>query len=144
MVVKTFRGLLADGAQERIPLGTIKGKVGYRIVKFEIVPTLTGSIDAELVAKIYKTLQTAVNGDVNFSDNDLLGMAYFKINQTDARYGWGPAVIFDQEVFNQDIFITAVDTNASNNTNYYLELEQFPLASDEATVATLKDIKLNA
>jgi len=34
MVVKTFRGLLADGGQDRIRLSTIKGKVGYKIAKF--------------------------------------------------------------------------------------------------------------
>ena len=37
MVVKTYRGLLADGVQEKIPLSTKDGSVGYRIVKFEIV-----------------------------------------------------------------------------------------------------------
>ena len=37
MVVKTFRGLLADGGQDHIRLQTIKGKVGYRIVKYQLM-----------------------------------------------------------------------------------------------------------
>jgi len=140
-MIKTYRGLLADGGQDQIRLSTIKGKVGYKIVKFEIVPTLTGSIDAELVAKIYKTSQSTIDGDVNFTDSDLLAIAYVKINQTDARYGWEPAVIFDNEMINQDIYITAVDTNASNVTNYYFELEVIPLDDSGAEYTTLKDMR---
>jgi len=49
--------------------------------------------------------------------------------------------IFDGEIFNQDIYITSVDTDSTAAMNYYIELEQFVLNPDEATVATLKDIR---
>ena len=145
MVVKTFRGLLADGGQDHIRLSTIKGTVGYKIVKLEITPTLTGAINAELVAKLYKSSQSTIDGAINFSDEDLLGMAYYKIHQ-DATTGSNEgsnnyAVIFDNEVFNQDIFITAVDTHASNDTNYYFELEVINLTDMGAEYTTLKDIR---
>ena len=41
--------------------------------------------------------------------------------------------------FNQDIYITCYSTD--NKINYYIELEQVPLSKDEATVATLKDMR---
>ena len=45
-------------------------------------------------------------------------------------------------MFNQDIYVTAVDASGSNRaTNYYLELEQFKLNDIETTMATLKDIR---
>ena len=51
-------------------------------------------------------------------------------------------VIFDNEKFNQDIFVTNVDVvGNSAPINYYIELEQIKLSLDENTVATLKDIR---
>ena len=36
-MIKSYRGLIADGAQDRIPLHTNDGKTGYKIVKFQIM-----------------------------------------------------------------------------------------------------------
>ena len=36
-MIKSYKGSLPDGGQDRIRLATIKGKVGYRIVKFQII-----------------------------------------------------------------------------------------------------------
>ena len=41
----SFRGLIEDGGQEQIPLQTITGLIGYKIVKFEVMahkPTTGG------------------------------------------------------------------------------------------------------
>jgi len=48
-MIKTFRGLLADGGQDRIRLSTIKGKVGYKIAKFEGFPNTPGVTDYESI-----------------------------------------------------------------------------------------------
>ncbi len=148
MVVKTFRGLLADGGQDRIRLSTIKGKVGYRISKLDIFPEKPGqSANKELLVQVWKVSTTVAAGPgavVNFNDSDMLGVALFTENSTDAVVTGPAVVVFDQEVFNQDIFITHTDQSTGEACNYYLELEVIPLASDEATVATLKDIKVNA
>ena len=146
MVVKSFRGLLADGGEDRISLGTIKGKVGYRIVKFQVFPNKPGTTTVEAVVSIFKTsgrgsgTTTAV---VDFADNDLLAVAFHQ-DRHEATYIASETVVFDKEIFNQDIYLTLTDTVGTEKCNYYLELEQFILASDEATVTTLKDIKLNA
>jgi len=49
-------------------------------------------------------------------------------------------VVFDQEIFNQDIYVTQ-QCLQSGDVNYYIELEQVKLNVDESTVATLKDIR---
>jgi hypothetical protein len=127
--VHSFRGRLEDNKKKEISIEGAVGAIAWRITKFEIMPNLTGSVDAELVAKIYRENPGAVSAIVDFEDSELLGAAYFKINQTDARYGWGPSVIFDNALFVRNIFVTGIDTNASNVTNYYIELEEVKVSA---------------
>ena len=52
--------------------------------------------------------------------------------------------IFEQEIFNQDIYITHQDSGAGTlAVNYYIELETMSLTDNAATVSTLRDIRLN-
>jgi len=142
MVVKTFRGLLLDGGQDRIRLSTIKGKVGYRIVKFEAMSENPYAGDpAEHIVKIYAQKQTVINGTVDFTDDELLGAAI--INNHTAGYTNPsiPVVIFDNEMFNQDIYVTHSDVNAGLACNYYIELEVIPLDDKSAEYTTVKDLR---
>ena len=144
MVVKTFRGQLADGGQDHIRLQTIKGKVGYRVVKFALFPNRPGTTShVESVGLIFKNEQTTVptaNSTVDFTDTDLLAAAYLAddVNNTS-----GPLqiVIFDQEIFNQDIYLTHTDEAGTAKINYYLELEVIPLTDHGAEFTTLKDMR---
>ena len=144
MVVKTFRGKLADGGQDQIRLGTNKGKVGYRIIKFDLFPNRPGGTShVESVGLIFKSQQTSVptaNSIVDFTDGELLAAAYLT---DDVNNQSGPLqiVIFDQEIFNQDIFITHTDEAGSAAVNYYFELEVIPLTDQGAEYTTLKDIR---
>jgi len=52
-----------------------------------------------------------------------------------------PTIIFDHEIFNQDIYVTHWSDSGADACNYYIELEQVKLSVDESTVATLKDIR---
>jgi len=76
MVVKTFRGLLADGGQEQIRLQTIKGKVGYRIVKLQLFPYQPGhTVNYESVIQIFTHKQSTVPASaatVDFTDSTFL------------------------------------------------------------------------
>ena len=143
-MIKTFRGLLADGGQDRIRLQTIKGKVGYRIVKFQAFANLPGTTDWESTLQIFKTEQTTVSATtatVNFSDSDLLAATYYP-DSADLRYNAGSTtVVFDSEIFNQDIYITHTDTAGSTAMNYYIELEVIPLDDAGAEYTTLKDMR---
>ena len=142
MAIKTFRGLVASGAQDTIVLHTNDGSVGYRIVKFILMPNAPMNADAEHVVKIYKTSQTAFTATVDFSDNRLLGAGQMA-NATSGYYNTAyDQVFFDNEIFNQDIYITHVDGQGGNDpVNYFIELEQIELDLNENTVATLKDIR---
>lgn len=139
-MIKTFRGLIADGAQDTVVLHTNNGEMGYRVVNFKLVTATPGTASPEHVMKIYKVPQTTIDGTVDFSDNTLLGVGLY-LENSGAWYGRSHT-IFDQEVFNQDIYITHVDAGAGTlSCNYYLELEQVKLDLGASTVATLKDIR---
>jgi hypothetical protein len=144
--IVSYRGLLADGAQERIPLQTIRGETGYRIVELEIMPNTPGVGDVDHILQVFTIQQSAASATVDFSAQELIGAALFRqdANYVDITGRMGSAVIFDNIIFNQDIFITL--KNARGNAvpcNYLVKLEQMRLAHDEATVATLKDIRNN-
>ena len=145
MTIKTFRGLIADGAQDTIVLHTNDGSVGYRIVKFELMSQEPGIINQESIVKIYKIDQniTGANpttGTIDFSDQTLLGAGYLE-SHDDHAYTDSVNIIFDSEIFNQDIYITHKEVKSANGVNYYIELEQVKLDLNENTVATLKDIR---
>jgi len=139
MVVKTYRGALKDGAQDKIRLQTIKGKVGYQIRAFRLFPP-TGDSNIEATVKIYKTEQSTIDNTVNFTDSNLLAAAMFT-DTTSANYPAEFHVIFDNEIFNQDVFITHSDPVMTAKVNYYIELEIIPLDDANAEYTTLKDMR---
>lgn len=141
MTTKSFRGKLASGAQETIHLHTNDGSTGYRIKKFQLMLPSPGTSAAESVMKIYKISQTTIDSNVDFSDNTMVGAA-FLAHDNAPQYAFVETIIFDNEVFNQDIYITHNNSHSGAIAcNYYIELEQIKLDLNENTVATLKDIR---
>jgi len=138
MPIKTFRGLIADGAQDTIVLHTNNGSTGYRITKFQIIPNKPTTAPNECVIQIWKVSQTGTSSEIDFSNQTLLGVGLFS-NQTDTF--WYEGSLFDKGIFNQDIYITHKNETGPEACNYYLELEQIPLDLNQNTVATLKDIR---
>jgi hypothetical protein len=143
MPIKSFRGKLGSDVQEKISLATNDGSIGYRIVKFQIFPGNFNVTD-EYNVKIYKIKQdiTAINlMKYDFGDNTMIAAAYFENSSNVGSEGsWHDTVVFDNEVFNQDIFITA-EAQSGNEINFYLELEQIKLDLNQNTLVTLKDIR---
>jgi len=138
-MIKTFRGLLADDGQDRIRLQTIKGKVGYRIVKLKIVTDAPATANSENVIKIYKEEQSAITATIDMTDSSLLGVAIY--NEATGIYGVH-TIFFDNEIFNQDIYVTNKDAGATaSSCNYYIELEVIPLDDAGAEYTTLKDMR---
>ena len=132
MTIKTFRGMLADGGQDRIYLAGGDGSTGFRIVKFELMTENPGSTEYKHVVKIYKTLQTTATADMNFDDDNLLAGAYTEGSSSLYYNGQAVEVIFDKEIVNQDIHITHVEVNGALSVNYYLELEEVRMSDAEA------------
>ena len=144
-VIKTYKGQLPIGEQEKIHLSTNDGLTGYRLKDFKIMgnkPGHTSGGTYEYIAKIFLTDQTGnITDNVDFSDADLLAAIY---QQDSASAADNPAqvIMLDKETFNQDIFIYIVD--ASGNTepcNFYIELEQFSIDMNSSTYHTLKNIR---
>ena len=147
MPIKSFRGSLADGEADTIRIATKQGLIGYKVHKFELFPTQPGAQPQESVVKIFRQpvpVSAAgvptVTATVDFDKEELLVAAYMGINDT-AYYGPDIVTIFDNVIFNQDIHITHSEVRGSIAVNYHLELEQVKLAKDEATVATLTDMR---
>jgi len=143
-MIKTFRAKLADGEQDTIRLSTNDGLTGYKIKKFELMPTAPGVTSQESVMKLFTYEPATVTGTIDFDDVTLLGAAFLRSPAsigTASGYTSAIITVFDNVTFNQDIFITHDENSGSAACNYYLELEQVKLDLNEATVATLKDMR---
>jgi hypothetical protein len=143
-MIKTFRGKLADGGQNKIRLSTMKGKIGYKIVKFQVIGNQPGVYDEETIVKIFKVVQTTIDAQIDFSDGNLLGACFWQTGTAPTKTA-ATTIVFDQETFNQDIYITSKlgAGGAAQPINYYIELEMMPLSDNAAAVSTLRDIRLN-
>jgi hypothetical protein len=142
MPIKSFRGLIADGVQDTIVLHTNTGSTGYRIVKLQLMSNDYGTATPDgqnSLVKIFKVSQTTIDETLDFSDNTLLAAASFERTTSTATFS--ESTIFDNEIFNQDIYVVHKDFSSGEPVNYYIELEQIKLDLTENTVATLKDIR---
>lgn len=140
MATRSFRAKMANDTIDTISLHTNNGSQGYKIKKFQVVgerPGIAGS--AESVFKIYSVPQTTVDGLVDFSDQTLLAVGMWS-SSSDSWQSY-TTIVFDNMVFNQDIYVTFTDEQGNISGNYYLELELVKLDINENTVATLKDIR---
>jgi len=143
-MIKTFRGKIGSGGLHTISLHTTSGSVGYRIIKLRIVQQSPGTIDNEGLIQVWKVnpgTGVAIR-TINFSDPTLLGISLWTGDDSGEKGTYTFTSIFDQEIFNQDIYVTYYDVRTTNDPmNYYLELELMKLNENENTVATLKDIR---
>ena len=143
MKIKSFRGKIADAGQDVISLHTNNGSVGYRIKKFETISSqeTTGGVAGEHYTFIWSIAQPSVSSttpNIDFSNQTLLAVNWSPNN---AERPFAKSIVFDNMIFNQDIYITHMDIAGSQANNYYIELEQIKLDLNENTIATLKDIR---
>ena len=144
-MIKSFRGQIADNTRERIRLSTRNGLMGYKINKFQVVHKSEAD-DLSATVSIFSEdpiteLVTSISALINFDNPLLLGVVAYRSNKTDTGLT-DTTIVFDNVKFNQDIFISYRDNETADKTiNYYIELEQIPLNLNEATVATLKDMR---
>ena len=140
-MIKTFRGKLASSDIQKIRLGTNDGLIGYKINKFQLFPPTPGSTSYENVVQVFTEEPDSASATVTFDNPLLLASAYMEGNASN-QYNDMINVVFDHVKFNQDIYVTNVDVDGDTEAvNFYLELEQVKLTKDEATVATLKDMR---
>ena len=142
MSTVTFRGQLPMDTQQKLKLSTNKGLVGYRIKQFSIISSTPGAGNHEYIAKIRLTEDDDVGPTVNFNDPSLIAVNYLTDNSSSAGNPPGDVIIFEDEIFNQDIFIAISD--ATTNTipcNYFIKLEKIKLDLNASTITTLKNLR---
>ena len=145
MPIKSFRGLIADGGIDTIVLHTNTGSTGYKLKKMQLIGEEPGVTNIEAVVKVFSidqniSVTNPTTANIDFTDNTLLAAGHYAKGNNTAE-AQSEIVVFDNMTFNQDIYVTAIDTAGSEPINYYIELEQVKLDLNENTVATLKDIR---
>jgi len=131
------------GEQDRIKLSTLNGKTGYKITQLNIINQTPGTTtNHALVCKIYTKDQTgSVTNTIDFTEGDLLAIAY-STQSTSSNTMFAETIIFDNKVFNQDIYVYIVDpSGATDPGNYYIELETMALSDIQSTQLTLKNLR---
>ena len=139
---KTFRGQIKALGQETIRLSTNNGLQGYRIVKLQIIAIQPGAVDGEHIVQVYTKPHndSSFYDNVDFRDPTLLATAFNQTDITEVNADTN-TVIFDNIVFNQDIYVSAAELKGNLPVNYFIELEKVSLNLNEATVATFKDMR---
>jgi len=137
----SFRGLLADGGQKKIRIQGSVGSIAWRITKFQLFPSTTGSRDS--LVKVWREEQSEVLGDTNFDDDELLGAALSTNRDGDDT---DIMVIFDNSLFVRNIYITHFESQGSLSINYYIELEEVKVSAAgmaQLAVAAARRLGLN-
>ena len=138
---KSFRQLLSMSTTNTIRLSTNDGLTGYQVHKLQLIPELPGGIAGEFVCTVHSVKPANQPTTVNFDDPTLLAVAFHR-STTATNSDDTTIIIFDNKIINQDIYVCMRDAAGGiNKCNYYLELEQIKLDINEATVATLKDMR---
>ena len=139
MKVKTFRDKIENAGQHIIPLAGGDSDIGYRVHKLELMTTDPGNASQDLVLKIYSVKQTSVpssSATIDFSEDDLIAAGYFA--QATSDFSHRQTVVFDREIFNQDLYVTFTDNDGSDACNYYIELEEIKMSGGEQAVTNFR------
>jgi len=143
--IKSFKALLTNGDQLQIPLHKVGKGVGFRIKKLQVMPhDIDGSSSHECSVQIWKQKQSSLSVDLDFSNSELVGAAYYvRANNPVSPYVAlisEQTVIFDNEVFNQDIFIVYKSGITAQKINYYMELEEVKMSGPHEAVVNFDAI----
>jgi len=120
--VHSFRGLLTDGDQRKIRIQGSVGAIAWRISKFEVLGP-NAATNMRQVIKIYREEQGTVDTIINFDDDELLGAAVLEDYDALAT-AVATSVIFDNNLFVRNIWVTSQGHTDTPSTNYYIELEE--------------------
>jgi hypothetical protein len=130
----SFRGLLADGGQDKIRIQGPTGQIAWRITKLNVITNLPGTANGqESIVMIWREEQDSVSlttATCDFNNDELLGVAFWKSSDA-PQYAQSLNIIFDNSLFSRNIYITHTDTHGSsaNSCNYYIELEEVKVSA---------------
>jgi len=125
----SFRGLLADGGQDKIRIEGATGKIAWRITKFEVLSNAPMLNDLISIVSVWREKQAAVTATtIDFTIEELLAVGLWM----DGDALTEPATfhtIFDNALFSRNIYVTNVDAAGSGSINYYIELEEVKVSA---------------
>jgi len=124
--IHSFRGLLEDGAQDKIGIQGSVGAIAWRITKFQIMPGNYNVTD-EYNVSIYREEQTSLTTTFDFTEGELLGTAYLENSASTGDFV-SPTVIFDNALFSRNIYVS-LKSQSGNICNYYIELEEVKVSA---------------
>jgi len=126
----SFRGLLADGGQDKIRIQGPVGAIAWRITKFQIITTNLGTDATESVVKIYREKQDLpTTATVDFREDELLAAGFWS-SDGDASYNSEDmTIIFDNALFVRNVWVTHQNAEGSSACNYYIELEEVKVSA---------------
>jgi len=126
----SFRGLLADGGQDKIRIEGATGAIAWRITKFQIISTAPGQGADESILQIWREEQSSVSTTavtLDFTESELLGVGYWAAPA--AGYHLDSIVVFDNALFVRNIYVTHTNVASAVACNYYIELEEVKLSA---------------
>jgi len=118
----TFKGILADGAQDRIRIQGAVGAIAWRITKFQVMPP-SPDTNVESTIKIYREEQDSIVNTIDFSEDELLAAAVLNFSSS-YLYGPEPIIYFNTALFVRNIYISHRIADVDASVNYYIELEE--------------------
>jgi len=124
----SFRGLLADAAQERIRIQGPVGSIAWRITKFQIIEKSPLDTSARWCVKIFRESQSSIDTQIDFRNDELLAVGVWSGQASAHNYPEDMNVIFDNALFSRNIHISA-KAEAGSSCNYYIELEEVKLSA---------------
>ena len=127
--VHSFRGLLADGGQNKIRIQGPVGAIAWRITKFQIVQATPFATAAALICKIYRESQSSIVATIDFREDELLGVATYYLVPGAQDMSLAETIIFDNALFSRNIYISSTELEGSESCNYYIELEEVKVSA---------------
>ena len=127
--VHTFKGMILTGGQDEINLEGQNVNVAYRILSFKIMGRDPLVDEGETVMKVYRESQSSINGQVDFTDPDLLAAALYTNRATARTYPINQVMLSDTTIFSRNVYVTMLDDSASTGCSYILELEEVPVSA---------------
>jgi hypothetical protein len=144
----TYRFLIEHKQKIRLFLAGLEGEIGYRVTKLELMPKNFGNTSNELesTVRLYTVdpgvHTTGWNGETNFDDSSVVAVATIGMDATADVYPMIMNTTMDAVPFNQDLWVVHWNNHGdANEVNLYIEIEQFPLTSLEASTLCLKNMR---
>ena len=127
--IHSFRGLLADGEQDKISIQGPTGDRAWRIVKFQLFAPTPGTTEYENVVQVFRESQSTAVATVDFSDADLIAAAYLEGHSNPSVID-AVIVVFDNILFSRNIYVTHKNADSGAEAcNYYIELEEVKVSA---------------